>query len=178
MTETIRVAVLGASGYAGGELVRLLAGHRRAEVTFLAAKDSAGKTLAEVHPHLVSLPIAGNAMEPIEPDAIAGAADVVFSALPNGMSASLVPALLDAGLRVIDLAGDFRLPAEAYPEWYGFEHPAPALLEKAVYGVPELFGALVASAELIANPGCYATSAILSLAPLLGDGLIDRKSVV
>ena len=127
MTETIRVAVLGASGYAGGELVRLLAGHRRAEVTFLAAKDSAGKTLAEVHPHLVSLPIAGNAMEPIEPDAIAGAADVVFSALPNGTSVSLVPALLEAGLRVIDLAGDFRLPAEAYPEWYGFEHPAPAL---------------------------------------------------
>ena len=177
MTEETRVAVLGASGYAGGELVRLLAAHRRAEVTFLGAKDSAGKTLAEVHPHLVSLPIAGNAMEPIEPDAIAGAADVVFSALPNGTSASLVPALLDAGLRVIDLAGDFRLPAEAYPEWYGFEHPAPALLEKAVYGVPELFGAQVAGAELVANPGCYATSAILGLAPLLGDGLIEPGAI-
>ena len=177
MTEETRVAVLGASGYAGGELVRLLAAHRRAEVTFLGAKDSAGKTLAEVHPHLVSLPIAGNAMEPIEPDAIAGAADVVFSALPNGTSASLVPALLDAGLRVIDLAGDFRLPAEAYPEWYGFEHPAPALLEKAVYGVPELFGAQVEGAELVANPGCYATSAILGLAPLLGEGLIEPGAI-
>ena len=177
MTEETRVAVLGASGYAGGELVRLLAAHRRAEVTFLGAKDSAGKTLAEVHPHLVSLPIAGNAMEPIEPDAIAGDADVVFSALPNGTSASLVPALLDAGLRVIDLAGDFRLPAEAYPEWYGFEHPAPALLEKAVYGVPELFGAQVAGAELVANPGCYATSAILGLAPLLGEGLIEPGAI-
>jgi N-acetyl-gamma-glutamyl-phosphate reductase len=177
MTEDTRVAVLGASGYAGGELVRLLATHRRAEVTFLGAKDSAGKTLAEVHPHLVSLPIAGNAMEPIEPDAIAGEADVVFSALPNGTSASLVPALLDAGLRVIDLAGDFRLPADAYPEWYGFEHPAPALLEKAVYGVPELFGAQVAGAELVANPGCYATSAILGLAPLLGEGLIEPGAI-
>ncbi len=176
MTVT-RVAVLGASGYAGGELVRLLAAHRRAEVTFLGAKDSAGKTLAEVHPHLVSLPIAGNAMEPIEPDAIAGEADVVFSALPNGTSASLVPALLDAGLRVIDLAGDFRLAAEAYPDWYGFEHPAPALLEKAVYGVPELFGAQVAGAELVANPGCYATSAILGLAPLLGEGLIEPGAI-
>jgi N-acetyl-gamma-glutamyl-phosphate reductase len=177
MTEGTRVAVLGASGYAGGELVRLLAAHRRAEVTFLGAKDSAGKTLAEVHPHLVSLPIAGNAMESIEADAIAGAADVVFSALPNGTSASLVPALLDAGLRVIDLAGDFRLAAEAYPEWYGFEHPAPALLEKAVYGVPELFGAQVAGAELVANPGCYATSAILGLAPLLGEGLIEPGAI-
>ena len=177
MTEGTRVAVLGASGYAGGELVRLLAAHRRAEVTFLGAKDSAGKTLAEVHPHLVSLPIAGNAMEPIEPDAIAGEADVVFSALPNGTSASLVPALLDAGLRVIDLAGDFRLAAEAYPEWYSFEHPAPALLEEAVYGVPELFGAQVAGAELVANPGCYATSAILGLAPPLGEGLIEPGAI-
>jgi len=177
MTEETRVAVLGASGYAGGELVRLLAAHRRAEVTFLGAKDSAGKTLAEVHPHLVSLPIAGNAMEPIEPDVIAEDADVVFSALPNGTSASLVPALLDDGLRVIDLAGDFRLPAEAYPEWYGFEHPAPELLEKAVYGVPELFGAQVVGAELVANPGCYATSAILGLAPLLGEGLIEPGAI-
>ncbi len=177
MTEVTRVAVLGASGYAGGEIVRLLAAHRRAEVTFLGAKDSAGKTLAEVHPHLVSLPIAGNAMESIEPDTIAGEADVVFSALPNGTSASLVPALLDAGVRVIDLAGDFRLPAEAYPEWYGFEHPSPALLERAVYGVPELFGAQVAGAELVANPGCFATSAILGLAPLLGEGLIEPGAI-
>ena len=88
-----------------------------------------------------------------------------------------MPSLLDAGLRVIDLAGDFRLPAEAYPEWYGFEHPAPALLEKAVYGVPELFGAQVAGAELVANPGCYATAAILGLAPLLGDGLIEPGAI-
>jgi N-acetyl-gamma-glutamyl-phosphate reductase len=177
MTESVRVAVLGASGHAGGELVRLLAGHRHAEVTFLGAKEAVGKTLAEVHPHLVSLPIASLSLAPIDADAIAGAADVVFCALPNGTSASLVPSLLDAGLRVIDLAGDFRLPAEAYPQWYGFEHPAPALLEKAVYGVPELFGAQVAGAELVANPGCYATSAILGLAPLLGDGLIEPGAI-
>lgn len=177
MTEKIRVAVLGASGYAGGELVRLLAGHRRAEVTFLGARDSAGKTLAEVHPHLVSLTLADDVMGTIEPDAIAEAADAVFSALPNGASSSLAPSLLDAGLRVIDLAGDFRLPPEAYPEWYGFEHPAPALLEKAVYGVPELFGEQVEGAELIANPGCYATAAILSLAPLLGEGLIEPGAI-
>ena len=156
MTETTRIAVLGASGYAGGELVRLLAGHLRTSVTYLGAKDSVGKSLAEAHPHLASLPIAEEPMAPIDPEAVAEAADVAFCALPNGTSASLVPSLLDAGLRVIDLAGDFRLPAEAYPEWYGFEHPAPALLEKAVYGLPELFGGQAAGAELIANPGCYA----------------------
>jgi N-acetyl-gamma-glutamyl-phosphate reductase len=177
MTERVRIAVLGASGYAGGELVRLLAGHRHAEVTFLGAKESVGATLAEVHPHLVSLPIAARSLAPIEPDAIAEAADVVCCALPNGTSSRLVPSLLDAGLRVIDLAGDFRLPAAAYPEWYGFEHPAPALLEEAVYGVPELFGAQVAGAELTANPGCYATAAILGLAPLLGDGLIEPGAI-
>ena len=170
---TTRVAVLGASGYAGGELVRLLAGHRRAEVTLLGAKDSAGTTLAEVHPHLASLPIGAQALAPIDADAIAQAADVAFCALPNGVSATLVPALLEAGVRVIDLAGDFRLEAEDYPDWYGFEHPAPALLEKAIYGLPELFGARVVGAELVANPGCYATAAILGLAPLLGEGLIE-----
>ena len=172
-----RVAVLGVSGYAGGELVRLLAAHRHADVTFLGAKDSAGKTLAEVHPHLVSLPIAAQSLAVIETDAIADSADLVFCALPNGASSTLVPGLLEAGARVIDLAGDFRLPAEAYPEWYGFEHPAPALLEKAVYGVPELFGAQIDGAELVANPGCYATAAILGLAPLLAEGLIESGAI-
>ena len=148
-----RVAVLGASGYAGGELVRLLAGHRRADVTFLGAKDSAGRTLAGVHPHLASAPGAADRLAPVEVEAAAQAADVAFCALPSGTSSELVPLLLGAGVRVIDLAGDFRLPAEAYPEWYGFEHPAPAL-SKAVYGVPELFGDQVAGAELVANPGC------------------------
>jgi len=177
MRATTRVAVLGASGYAGGELVRLLAAHRHAQVTLLGAKESAGKTLAEVHPHLASLPIAGQTLAPIDASAVTEAADVAFCALPNGTSATLVPALLEAGVRVIDLAGDFRLHAEDYPEWYGFEHPAPALLEKAIYGVPELFGAQIAGAELVANPGCYATAAILGIAPLLGEGLIEPGAI-
>jgi N-acetyl-gamma-glutamyl-phosphate reductase len=173
MPKNTRVAIVGASGYVGGEIVRLLAGHRRVDVTYLAGKDSAGMTLAEVHPHLVSLPIADRSLQPIDASAIAAEADVAITALPNGSSSSLVPSLLDAGVRVIDLAGDFRLPAAAYPEWYGFEHPSPALLEKAVYGLPELFGDQVAGAELVANPGCYATAAIMSVAPLLGEGLLE-----
>lgn len=172
-----RIAVLGASGYAGGELVRLLAGHGGAEVTFLGAKDAVGRRLAEVHPHLASLPIAACELEPIDAVAVGAVADVAFSALPNGTSATLVPALLDSGLRVVDLAGDFRLSAEAYPEWYGFDHSAPERLEQAVYGVPELFGEQIAGAELVANPGCYATAAILGLAPLLGAGLVGPGAI-
>jgi N-acetyl-gamma-glutamyl-phosphate reductase len=171
--KTVRVAVLGASGYAGGESVRLLAAHPHAEVTFLGAKDSAGLSLAEVHPHLASLPTGTSELQPIDAVTVAAAADVAFCSLPNGTSSALVPSLLDAGMRVIDLAGDFRLPASAYPEWYGFEHPAPDLLDKAVYGLPELFADLVDGASLVANPGCFATAAILSLAPLLGAGLVE-----
>jgi N-acetyl-gamma-glutamyl-phosphate reductase len=177
MDAKVRVAVLGASGYAGGEVVRLLAAHPHAEVTFLGAKDSAGRTLAEVHPHLGSTPIASQVLEAIEPDAISGAADVVLSSLPHGVSAALAPSLLDAGLRVIDLAGDFRLSADAYPQWYGFDHPAVGLLDEAVYGLPELFGKDLPGARLVANPGCYPTPVILGCAPLLSTGLVEPEAI-
>jgi len=175
--DAVRVAILGASGYGGGELLRLLAAHPGVEVTFLGAKDSAGRTLAEVHPHLASLPAGSATLQPIEPAAIVAAADVVFSALPNGASAGIAPALLEAGVRVIDLAGDFRLRAEAYPEWYGFDHPAKEWLDKAVYGLPELFGERVPGAQLIANPGCYPTPVILGLTPLLAAGLVEPDAI-
>ena len=134
------VAVLGASGYAGGELVRLLAQHPGVQITHLASHGSAGRTLADVHPHLAGTPLAATELASVDDlEAVTAAAGFVFCALPNGSSGSIVPRLVEAGLRVVDLAGDFRLPAEAYPEWYGFEHPAPAWLERAVYGLPELF---------------------------------------
>ena len=148
MEVAARVAVLGASGYAGGELVRLLATHPVAEVTFLGASGSVGKTLAESHPHLVAWPGAELELRPME-----------------------------AGVRVIDLGGDFRLPAEAYPTWYGFEHPSPAWPDKAVYGLPELFAERIAGADLVANPGCYPTPVILGLAPLLTAGLVEPAPV-
>ena len=176
MTPRATVAILGASGFAGGELVRLLAAHSGVEVTSVAAKAAAGKTLAEVHPHLAGLPLADRELEPIE-GTTPGSAEVVFSALPHGTAAELAPALLAGGSVVIDLAGDFRLAAAAYPTWYGFEHPAPEWLDKAVYGLPELFGDQLPGARLIANPGCFAAAAILGLAPLVRAGLVDPAPI-
>jgi N-acetyl-gamma-glutamyl-phosphate reductase len=173
MIGSIRIAVLGASGSSGGELIRLLHDHPRFEVTFAGAKGSVGATVGTAQPHLADLPAGDLVLAEMDPEAVAAAADLVFSALPNGSSASLAPAILDAGAPVIDLAGDFRLPAEAYPTWYGFEHPAPAWLDEAVYGLPELFRDRVPGAKLLANPGCFATAAILSIAPIAAAGLAE-----
>src|SRR5437588_1640372 len=121
-TERVRVAVFGASGYSGAELLRILAGHPEAEVAMATAGERSGQRLGDVYPHLA--PFADVLLEPVDAE-VTGRADLAFLALPHGESSTLAPTLLDAGLRVIDLAGDFRLPAEAYPTWYGFEHAAP-----------------------------------------------------
>ena len=165
----VRVAVLGASGYSGGELLRLLAGHPGARIVAAGASERAGLTVADVHPHLA--PLGDLPLEALGPD-VAERCDVAFLALPHGASAELAPALLERGARVIDLAGDFRLPAEEYPGWYGFEHPAPEWLGKAVYGLPELFRADIPGAQLVANPGCFPTAAALALVPPVRAGLI------
>ena len=174
--NAVRVAVLGASGFAGGELIRLLREHPGAHLTYLGVRDAADRSLAEIHPHLagaVDAPLGD-----LDPEAAAAAADFVFLAMPNGHAGAIAPVLLEAGRRVIDLSGDFRLPAERYPEWYGFEHPAPAWLDKAVYGLPEWFADQVLDADLVANPGCYTTTAILGLAPLLKEGLITEDAIM
>jgi N-acetyl-gamma-glutamyl-phosphate reductase len=173
----VSVAILGASGFAGGELVRLLSAHPGTRIEFLGAHDAAGRTLASSHPHLAALPEAGLVMEAVEAASAGGTAQVVFSALPHGAAAELAPGLLQRGAVVIDLSGDFRLPAAAYPEWYGYDHPAPEWLDKAVYGLPELFGEQLGGATLVANPGCFATAAILGLAPLVGAGLVDGSTI-
>jgi N-acetyl-gamma-glutamyl-phosphate reductase len=176
-TIHVRVAVLGASGFAGGELIRLLEAHPHADVTFLGAHGSVGRTLVEVHPNLASLALGTEVLrEPVAAD-VAEAADVAFCSLPHGASAELAPTLLEAGMRVIDLAGDFRLPASAYPDWYGFEHSAPDWLGKSVYGLPELFGEQLPGAQLVANPGCFPTPVILGLAPLLSAGLVEPGTI-
>jgi N-acetyl-gamma-glutamyl-phosphate reductase len=177
----VGVALLGASGYAGGELVRLLARHPAVRLATLAASSAAGRTLADVHPHLASLPegdLVLASIDGLDPSALAAEASFVCCALPHGASAELAPGLLEAGLRVIDLGGDFRLRAEDYPGWYGFDHPTPGWLGKAAYGLTELFEAEVRDALLVANPGCYPTPAILGLAPLLAGGLVVPGSIL
>ncbi len=173
---TTRVAVVGASGYTGAELIRLILGHPHLELTHLSAGRSAGRRVADVFPHLV-----GRLDRPIEeanPDAIAAAASLAFLALPHGESAVLADALLARGLKVVDLSADFRLRhLDEYQRWYG-EHGAPARLEKAVYGLPERHRAAIAEAELIACPGCYPTSAILAAAPLLAAGVALPRGIV
>jgi len=168
-----RAAVLGVSGFAGGELVRLCAAHPFLDVTFLGGSGSAGKTLAEVHPHLASSSVGDRSIRDISVDQIVASSDIAFCALPHGVSASLAPPLLEAGMRVVDLSGDFRLPASAYPDWYGFEHPSAEWLDKAIYGLPELFSDQLRGAQLVANPGCFPTPVILGLAPLLSAGLVE-----
>ncbi len=177
-SQLVRIGVLGASGYAGGELVRLLAAHPATEVTFLGARDSVGSTLAEAHPYLAPTSVAGLPLRAVEAETIVEAAEVVFASLPHGATAVIAPELLERGVRVIDLSGDFRLEPDSYPEWYGFEHPSPGWLGKAVYGLPELFGPQVAGAQLVANPGCYPTPVILGLAPLLKAGLVEATPIV
>jgi N-acetyl-gamma-glutamyl-phosphate reductase len=137
-----------------------------------------GKRLVELHPHLAGAIRGDLTIEAADAQEIAAKADTCFFSLPHGVSAKLAPAVLEAGVRCIDLAGDFRLPADAYPEWYGFDHPSPAWLAKAAYGLPELFAAEIAGAALVANPGCFPTPVILGLAPLIAAGLVEPERIL
>jgi N-acetyl-gamma-glutamyl-phosphate reductase len=179
MTEAAQVAVVGATGYAGAELIRLLAGHPAAQIAALYGRDREGKGLGEELPHLAPLDLTLHDGEP-EPGI-----DVAFLALPAGRSAELATRLADGGTTVVDFGADLRLsdPA-AYPRWYGFDHPRPDALAGAVYGIPELVRDRLRGARLIANPGCYPTAALLALSPFASAGLlrghvtVDAKSGV
>jgi N-acetyl-gamma-glutamyl-phosphate reductase len=157
----LKVGIYGGGGYAGVELVRLLAGHPEVGVMGVSSRGYAGREIGEVYPQLV---VEGEYVEPGEIEA--STLDAAFVAYGHGESAGVVEGLLDGGARVVlDLSADFRLPdAGVYEEWYG-EHPAPGLLEEAHYGLPEVFGA--PEGRLVANPGCYPTAAILALAPVV-----------
>jgi N-acetyl-gamma-glutamyl-phosphate reductase len=173
----LRIAVFGASGYSGAELVRLLSRHPRVRVTHLAAASSAGKALSELYPALrgIDLP----KLQALEPETLKGQADLAFLALPHTESMKAAPKLLAAGLKVIDLSGDFRLQdTDDYEAFYKHAHEEGGLLKEAVYGLAEIHGEQVKGARLVANPGCYTTTAILALYPLLKDGLISPEGIV
>ena len=158
-------AILGASGYAGGELIRFLDGHPRFEVSYLGANAKAGRTLASVHPQLRG---GFRRLETFDVDRV-GSTDVVFMALPHGSSARPAMALEDKGVKIVDLGSDFRLDTpQRYLDAYGVDHPFPEQLGSWVYGIPELFGDEIVAANRVAAPGCYPTSVVVPLAPLLG----------
>lgn len=172
----IRTGIVGASGYTGAELARLLFGHPQVELVVATSRQYAGQPLAKVFPHLqgrVDL-----VCEMPDMDRLVEKADLFFTAVPHKTAMEIVPSLLDAGKKVVDLSADFRIRETAvYEAWYQ-QHSASHLLDQAVYGLPELYRDKIAESRLVANPGCYPTSIILGLAPLLQNGLILPESVI
>lgn len=172
MTKPTRVGVINVTGYAGGELARILARHPAVRLVEVTGRSAAGEPLGHSFPHLAELDL--TILDQVSE------AEVCFSALPHHASAEVVPTLLGEGRKVIDLSADYRLEEQAvYESWYGV-HPSPGYLDEAVYGLPELHRAEVRSARLVANPGCYPTAAILGLAPVAScienDVIVDAKS--
>jgi N-acetyl-gamma-glutamyl-phosphate reductase len=172
-----RVAVLGASGYAARELIRLLLRHPHATITGLVSRQAEQPHVADLHPSLTGL--LDLRCEPFDADRIAQKADCVFSALPHTASMQACSLLIERGCRVIDLSADYRLrDPNVYAEWYGASHTDTRHLAEAVYGLPELYAEEVQAARLIANPGCYPTAAILGLAPLVAGQMIELSGIV
>jgi len=172
------VAIIGASGYTGAELLRLLAAHPHFDVVSASGDSQAGTPIAELYPSLAAA-YAGRRFDQLDVDA-AAVADVVFLGLPHGASQGIVPQLRAAGAkRIVDLAADFRLKDPAlYPRWYHDEHTAPELLGEFVYGLPEIFREELSGASMVATPGCYPTAGTLSLLPAARAGLIELDGVI
>lgn len=172
----IKAAVLGATGYAGIELVRLLSNHPEVSIEFLGSQSFDGKNINEVYQnfkHVLDLKCSEIDMNEI------AKCDVAFTALPHGASKTVIPELIKTGIKVIDLSGDFRYDdVKVYEEWYGQPHSSPELLKESVYGLCELHREEIKSARLIGNPGCYTTCSILGAYPLLKNGVADTKNII
>lgn len=172
-----KVAVIGGSGYTGAELLRLLATHPELEVAHVTASSSAGARVTDLYPSLEAA-YSDARFEVFDPDAVPDGLDAVFVALPHGESQRHAAGLADRVAHVVDIGADFRLPGDAYREWYGGEHTAPGLLHRFAYGLPELFREEIRSLSHVANPGCYPTAAILALAPAVARGLAEPEGIV
>jgi N-acetyl-gamma-glutamyl-phosphate reductase len=172
-----RIAILGATGYTAVELIKILLRHPEAEIVAVTSRQEGNVPIAMIHPSLTGR--LDLALENLEPGQITARCECVFSCLPHGVTAALVPALLSGGCRVVDFSADYRLDnPEIFANWYGQKHPDPDRLGKVVYGLPELFRDKIVGAKLVANPGCYPTTAILALAPLLKLGLVETTDII
>ncbi len=172
----IQCAIIGGSGYTGGELLRILSAHPGVEITCVTSRKYAGMPISALFPSLQG--IVDINFEDYSPESLKERAQIAFTAVPHQAAMPVVRELLDAGLKVIDLSADFRLhDANVYENWYG-EHSQKELLERAIYGLPEIYKEKIKAAELVANPGCYPTSAILPLYPILKRGIVDSNGII
>ena len=177
MTAKIGVAIVGASGYAARELIQILLRHPRVQITAATSRQDEAPRLDELHPSLARR--IDLACEVFDADRIAGRASFAFLTLPHTASMAVVPALRERGVRVIDLSADYRLSdPQVYADWYGHAHTDSEGLKSAVYGLPELFRERIPPVDLIANPGCYTSTSILALAPLIAEDVIERTNII
>ena len=170
------VTVIGATGYAGVELMRILSRHKEVTINHAVSKSFAGRMLGDIYP---SFKRRDHLLEEMDIDAICKDSDIVYTCLPHGASAATVPQLMDRGVRVIDLSGDFRYSdAAVYEKWYNIDHPAKDLLKKSVYGLCEIYRDRIKTSDLVGNPGCYTTCAILALYPLMKQGVVEPGGII
>jgi N-acetyl-gamma-glutamyl-phosphate reductase len=175
--ERVSVGIIGASGYGGIQLVRLLLEHPQVELTYLGGHSSAGKPYSQIYPHLTN--IVNLTIEPIDLEAIAARCQVVFLGLPNGLACDMAPVLTAKGCKVLDLSADYRFKdLVTYSMWYSKERTDNVVAAKAVYGLPELYREEIKAAQLIGCPGCYPTASLMALAPLLKQGLIVPETAI
>jgi len=175
--KQIRAAIVGSTGYGGVELIRLLESHPYVTVKSVISSSSAGAPIADGYPHLTE--IRTDLLDDVNVGLIRDKADVVFLATPHGVSMKLASQFLEAGLKVIDLSGDFRLKSgNAYKQWYKHEPADPALVERAVYGLSEVYGEQVKTTDFVSNPGCFTTTSLLGLYPAVKAGWIDPNSII
>jgi N-acetyl-gamma-glutamyl-phosphate reductase len=179
MQQYIKTGLVGATGYTGMELARLMIGHPVFKLVLATSRKEAGKCLVDIFPHLQATALADVPLVQPDPDVLARECDLVFLAVPHGTAMNMAADLVDRKVRVVDLSADFRLrDVEIYEQWYKVAHTQSQLLPRAVYGLPEIYAQDIARAELIANPGCYPTSAILGLYPALQQGIIKTQGIV
>ena len=176
-TTMVRVGILGATGYTALELIKLLLRHPEVQIVTLTSRQAGNTDIASIHPQLTGQ--LDLVLENVDALAVAARVDCLFSCLPHGASAGAIASVLETDTRVVDFSADYRLlDVETYEHWYATKHPDPDRMADVVYGLPELYRERIVDAQLVANPGCYPTSAILAMAPLLKAGIVDPTEII